>query len=120
MDELSDDDALSGEDELSAEEARFDVAVVDAVRPPVVSVTGDIDIATSDMFMSAVDQLLDAGTGGSIVFDLERVAFIDSSGLAVLVNAANAGNRVVLRNPSPVIRRVIVATGLQHILHAEP
>lgn len=47
-----------------------------------------------------------------MTFDLGALTFIDSSGLAVLIEAAQQANPLVLRNTPDKIRRVIAATGL--------
>jgi anti-anti-sigma factor len=51
-----------------------------------------------------------------LTFDLTRLRFIDSAGLAVLVAAA-ATTTVTVRNPSEIVRSVIEATGLATVLH---
>jgi anti-anti-sigma factor len=54
-----------------------------------------------------------------LIFDLTGLRFMDSAGIAVLIGAtANAGG-VSLRNPSPVIRRVLEATGLSSVFSIE-
>lgn len=88
-------------------------------EPAVIRVRGDIDIATSERFASAIEEVRGA-EGTDLVVDLAEVDFIDSSGLAVLVNTANAGHRIVVRNASTVLRRVIDATGLAAVLQVEP
>ena len=86
---------------------------------PVVRVTGAIDLETSGRLGEAVAGALAERSASTVVFDLADVDFIDSSGLAVLVNVAGAGHRVVVRNPSVVVRRVIETTGLEDVLRFE-
>jgi anti-anti-sigma factor len=54
-----------------------------------------------------------------IIFDLSGLRFRDSAGIAVLVNLAAAVD-VVLRNPSPAVRRVVELSGLTGVLAMEP
>ncbi len=53
-----------------------------------------------------------------LIFDLTGLQFMDSAGIAVLIGAA-ATTSVSLRNPSPIIRRVLEATGLASVLTIE-
>jgi anti-sigma B factor antagonist len=55
----------------------------------------------------------------SLIFDLTDLRFMDSAGIAVLIGAAKASS-VSLRNPSPIIRRVLEATGLSGVFSIEP
>lgn len=86
--------------------------------PAVVRARGDIDIATSEAFASAIAEA-SGPEGGTVVVDMAEVGFIDSSGLAVLVHTANAGHHIVIRSASPVLRRVIDATGLSGVFEVE-
>lgn len=88
--------------------------------PPTFSVVGDIDIATSTQLAELVAKSLDGHDPGPVVFDLSGVGFIDSSGLAVLIYAVNAGHAVAVRGASAILRRVIEATGLVEVLEVEP
>jgi anti-sigma B factor antagonist len=51
-----------------------------------------------------------------VVLDLSQVAFIDSSGIGVLVGALKrfeaSGRRLVFRSPTPALKRVFDMTGL--------
>ncbi len=50
-----------------------------------------------------------------LIFDLTGLRFMDSAGIAVLIDAAAKASSVSLRNPSPIIRRVLQATGLSDV-----
>jgi anti-sigma B factor antagonist len=54
-----------------------------------------------------------------LIFDLTGLRFMDSAGIAVLIGAAAKASSVSLRNPSPIIRRVLEATGLSSVLSIE-
>lgn len=84
----------------------------------VLTVEGEIDLSTAPQFRTALETVLRAEPAG-IVFDLGGVEFIDSSGLAVLIEAATA-TRVQLVRPSHAVRRVIELTGLAKILPVTP
>ena len=81
---------------------------------------GDVDMLTSQRLRTAVADALDGTAADELVFDVAGVGFVDSSGLSVLINLAQGGRRVVLRNPTDVVRRVIETTGLTQLLRLEP
>ena len=82
--------------------------------------SGDIDMLTSQRLRSTVADALDGTQLDEVVFDVAGVGFVDSSGLSVLINLAQGGRRVVLRNPTDVVRRVIETTGLTQLLRLDP
>ncbi|HXQ59483.1 MAG TPA: STAS domain-containing protein, partial [Acidimicrobiales bacterium] len=55
-----------------------------------------------------------------LVFELTGLTFMDSSGIAVMVYAANNVDTVELLHPSSIIRRVVEATGLSTVLRLGP
>ena len=70
-------------------------------------VRGEVDMDTADQFERAIEQV-----GGPLAIDLSRVAFMDSTGLRVLLTASVARDRalaVVLRPESPVMRLLELA-----------
>ena len=80
---------------------------------------GEIDLANRDAFQAAVDRAL-AASPDRVAFDLGDVRFMDSSGLAVLVSAANAPPAIEIRAVSQIVRRVIEASGLTEVLVISP
>ncbi len=84
----------------------------------VVRVTGEVDMSNAAHVQEVVDQAADPEVE-RLIFDLEALEFIDSSGLAVLLAAAQKVPSVQLRNPSPIVRRVIEVTGLSETLPME-
>jgi len=79
-------------------------------------VTGEIDAATCRTVAAAFAEAPD-GAGRPIELDLAGVTFVDSSGLHVLLELAErvavAGGNVVIRNPAPVVRRLLAITNLE-------
>ncbi|MGH2690395.1 MAG: STAS domain-containing protein [Actinomycetota bacterium] len=69
--------------------------------------SGELDLATAHVLQSALDQ----GTAGAdITLDLSRLAFMDSTGIKLIITAARkleGGNRLILRSPTAPIRRVL-------------
>lgn len=85
----------------------------------VVRPAGELDMATNDVLEK---DLLDAfeSSATSIVLDLDGLTFIDSSGLRLLVSAANRagedGDRLRIHCEARAVRRMIELTGLDRAL----
>jgi anti-sigma B factor antagonist len=80
-------------------------------------VRGEIEFRTAPLLRRAIDAARDDAVN-HVTIDLAGVTFIDSSGLAVLVDASAATN-IVLRHPSPAVERIIALTGLTSTLQIE-
>jgi len=91
----------------------------DATGAPVVRVSGDIDI-TNAAALEAAAASAAARRPERLIFDLSGLRFIDSAGIAVLLEAAEKVDAVQLRNPSAAVRRVVELTGLTDVLPIEP
>jgi anti-sigma B factor antagonist len=83
---------------------------------PVVRIVGEIDVATAPVVR---DELASAFAAGArtLTLDLGGVAFVDSSGLGVLVGALrrlreDRDGRVVICNAQAGVRKVFEITGL--------
>ena len=86
--------------------------------PPVIHLGGELDISNIPTIETELESLL-ATVGDRAVFDLSALQFMDSSGIALLLRAREQVGNVVVRNPSPIIQRVIEATGLGDTLPIE-
>ena len=88
----------------------------------VVAAGGELDLYTSECLREKLADALELG-GRWVLVDLTGVAFMDSSALGVLVNAAKAlrssGGQMVLVADDPRVTRVIEITGLQHVFRIE-
>jgi anti-sigma B factor antagonist len=79
---------------------------------------GEVDLANAAQLAEAVSAAVERRPD-RLVFDLTDLRFIDSAGIAVLVTATNALQDVRVRNPSPIVSRVIELTGLAEVLPTE-
>ena len=81
-------------------------------------VVGDIDIATGPELERYI---ISNDRGGDVTLDLSQVAFIDSWGLRVLVaahrRAERNGQRLILCDIQPIVRRVLEISGLAGFLN---
>jgi anti-sigma B factor antagonist len=83
-------------------------------RPRVVAVTGDLDIAAVPEVGAAVAGA-QAAAGGTLALDLSDVVHLDSSGLRVLLDAANRARRldarlVIVAPPEGPVGRLLELT----------
>lgn len=107
-------------DELSTPGERCTLAVESNGSASVtIAVTGEVDLSTVRILQDAVDQVLEEEPD-VLVFDLSQTTFMDSSGLAALITAANRCRGVRIRRPSQPVSRLLEVTGLTTILPSEP
>lgn len=78
---------------------------------PVIRLAGDLDLVSERSVLEAVEAAL-AGEKEHVVFDLSRLVFMDSSGVALLLTIAQQVREVELRSPNTAVRRVLELTGL--------
>ena len=84
----------------------------------VLRVVGELDVATAPELQARL-----SAHRGPAILDLREVTFIDSTGLRALVGATQARSRpesLVLRAPSPAVRRLIELAALTEQLAIEP
>ena len=86
----------------------------------VLSVGGEVDLATAPQLHAKLVDLLDVGEASSVVVDLTPVGFMDSTGLTVLLAARQRarahGRSVQLVCPEGAVLRVIRLTGVEKVL----
>lgn len=85
----------------------------------VVRLSGELDITSVERVRSVIGELLSAGTG-RLVVETSELTFMDSSGLALLTSVAGKVPEIEIRDPSPIVRRLIDLTGLAQILNVSP
>jgi anti-anti-sigma factor len=85
-----------------------------------VVMVGEFDLSGVDHFREVVDPAIASGESRQIEFDLERLTFIDSSGLHALVEADRAmraqGGTVNVVGVGPPVLKVFELTGLDRLL----
>jgi anti-sigma B factor antagonist len=85
------------------------------------AVRGEVDLDSSPDFLAAIQRALQHHH--DLVVDLEAVRYIDSSGIAVLVQgqkqARSLGRSFRLRRPSPRVQAVIRLAQLDRLFEIE-
>lgn len=80
-----------------------------------VTVQGDLDMASADLLVQRAAEAVERGDhGATLVIDVSDVGFADSTGLTALVRCAGLvqGQRPVLLGASDVVRSPLRSTGL--------
>src|SRR4051812_46971060 len=95
-----------------------------AAREPILTMTGDVDIATEEHWRRRGDDLLAAHPElRDVVVDMAGVQFLDSRGMAVLIHlhgaARERGGKLTLRAVSPRIARALNVAGLDQVFVVE-
>ena len=84
----------------------------------IVAAQGELDLHTAPRLAAALAPHVDAGEW--VIADLTAVTFMDSSGVAVFVNALararETGAGLAIVAPEPRVRRVLAITGLDGML----
>ena len=84
-------------------------------RTTLVAVSGEIHVTTAPEFSECLNAVIERGKT-SLILDLSAVAFIDSTGLSVLLNGlrsvTRAGGRMVLACSNPTVLRLFEITKL--------
>jgi len=105
-------------DEVGPAKANVDVSR-NANGTVIVALSGELDISNVEL----IREQLGLGIGQTlpaVVVDVAELSFMDSSGIALLVQIAGQAGQITLRNVSPLIQRVLTATGVNEILPAAP
>jgi anti-sigma B factor antagonist len=90
----------------------------------IITVHGEIDMATAPQFRHAMTNHLGHGPATSVHLDLSGVTFLDSAGvhamLAVQRRARLRGSDLILVRSSPRVNRLLDLMGLESTFAAEP
>lgn len=96
---------------------------IDSADRPVVIAVGSIDLSSKESFLKFADGALRSSDSGEFVLDLGGITFLDSLGLGALVQldreGTDRGRRMVLRNPSARVLRLLETVGLRDFWSVE-
>ena len=96
-------------------------AAIRDAEPPHVSlhVFGDVDCASAQDFIAAIDEAADLYTGSSLTINLSDCRYFASSGLSALIHARERlGSRLTIRvRPHSQILRVLHLVRFQDLFH---
>jgi anti-sigma B factor antagonist len=96
----------------------IDIDIVERDGMVLVAVEGEVDLCTADVFARSLAIAEEMDTP-AIVLDLDRVSFMDSAGLHVLLQfsaAERTRDRVSVTQGSPQVQRLLEVTGVRRYL----
>jgi anti-anti-sigma factor len=89
-----------------------------------ITVEGELTFGTTQLFNDIVDRVVDERPALSVILDLAGVTFCCSAGIHALLRAHQcvtvAGGRLVVREPSQCVYRVLAITGDDRQFEFEP
>ncbi len=92
----------------------FEIDIIERDDAIVLVVAGEIDIATAPVLEQRLTEA-EASSTKTVIVDLDRVSFMDSTGLQVLVAHAMSetnGHRVRLTKGSSQVQRLFAVSGM--------
>jgi anti-anti-sigma factor len=93
--------------------------IADEGERRLIRLSGELDLANAASLETELERALGGGAG-EVVIDMEQLSFIDSTGIALLINAISRdGNGERLRfvpSKGLAVQRVLRATGLEERL----
>lgn len=79
----------------------------------VIALSGELDVATAPILSQALDPAIERG--GVVTLDVRELAFMDSSGLRLLLEGARrleGRGKIVLRSPTRPVGRLLEISGV--------
>jgi anti-sigma B factor antagonist len=92
----------------------FEIEIIQCDDAVTVVVEGEIDIATAPLLEQRLTEV-EAGDAPQLIIDLDRVSFMDSTGLQVLVShtlSETNGRRIRLTKGSAQVQRLFTISGM--------
>ena len=100
-------------------EVPFEVVISRDLEAVVVTIRGELDTYTAPQLRSHLTDLIEEQGKLPVVADLSEMTFVDSSGLAVLVDALkrvrNRGGTLRLDSPTKNTSKVLEISGLDRV-----
>ena len=94
-------------------QGRFTVSVASTERPPVLAVTGDIDLANVREFEDAMSRALDGAA--ELTVDLTGISYCDSSAVRALFALAATTELTMIFSPTGHIKTLLGISGLDRV-----
>ncbi len=102
--------------------ANIDIDIVEYDDLVIVSVEGEVDLCAAPLFAESLE-IAAATDVPAIVLDLDRVSFMDSAGVHVLLQfsiSEQNRNRLTLTRGSSQVQRLLEVTGVRRYLSFGP
>lgn len=87
-----------------------------------VTLIGELDVSSAEIFKKSLNELVDENSQ-NIKIDLDKLEYIDSTGLGVMVGVLKRlkvnGKGIYLNNPKSNVRKILEIAGLDKIFNVE-
>jgi anti-anti-sigma factor len=98
--------------------AEFSISISEYDRRRILAIGGELDLASAAQFERQLGEL--CALGGELVVDLSGLAFVDSAGIRLLLEARHRarhrGGSLIVLGASGHVRRVLEVAGVLDIL----
>ncbi|MDD2359015.1 MAG: anti-sigma factor antagonist [Syntrophaceticus schinkii] len=89
-----------------------------------IKLCGEFDLGAADYCRQEIDEKVRTEGAKDILFDLEKVTFIDSSGLGVILGryrkAKENRGKVAISNANPRITKILELSGIMRLIPVYP
>lgn len=86
----------------------------------VARVNGEMDMVMAEKLQKEVDAKLDEGEVKNLILNLEKVSFIDSSGLGVIIGRykkiAAASGRMYIVGAKATVKKILILSGVNKLV----
>jgi stage II sporulation protein AA (anti-sigma F factor antagonist) len=86
----------------------------------VVRIAGDMDMLVAEELRTQIDSRLDNNQVNNLIVNLEKVTFIDSSGLGVIIGrykkVSAAGGKMYIAGVKPAIEKILFLSGINRLI----
>jgi anti-anti-sigma factor len=101
----------------------FSVDLAEMNGQTIIRFVGEFDLSAAERAQVVSQRAFANGYTGPVIVDVSELVFCDSTGVRVLLSiegmAAQRGRDMALRRPSPVLRRVLAALGMESYFQVE-
>ncbi len=86
----------------------------------IVKLKGELDMLVADQLRQEMDGKLEANSIDRLIINLERVTFIDSSGLGVIIGRykkiSSRNGKMFIVGASPSVEKILVFSGINKLV----
>ena len=97
----------------------MDVEIISEVGTLIVYLSGELDHHATKEIRNRIDLAISVHKPDELILDFEKIIFMDSSGIGLVMGRfkkmQETGGNVVIRNPSPHIRKVLKISGIDRL-----
>ncbi|MBO8158691.1 anti-sigma factor antagonist [Thermosyntropha sp.] len=86
----------------------------------VVRVNGELDMVVAEKMHREIDERMEKGEVKNLILNLEKVSFIDSSGLGVIISSyrkiAAVNGRMYMAGARPNVKKILILSGVNKLI----